>query len=928
MLQDWSVLLVSFCYLGILFGIAYFGDQRAERGRSIISNPYIYTLSIAVYCTAWTFYGSVGRAVNGGPGFLPIYLGPTIMAALWWLVLRKIVRIAKVHRITSIADFIGSRYGKSAVLGGLVAIIAVVGIMPYISLQLKAISISFEVVQHYPNPVTPEHLGTTPIWADTALFIALLLAAFTIVFGTRHIDVTERHEGMVAAIAFESVVKLIAFLSVGVFVTFILFDGPSDLFTQAAAVPELERLMKMDGVPGGYVSWFTLLFLSMMAIVFLPRQFQVAVVENVNENHIRKAAWLFPLYLLIINLFVLPIALGGQLLFAGYQVDPDTYVLTLPMADHAEGLALLVFIGGLSAATGMVIVATIALSTMVCNDLVMPALLRIRRLALTERSDLSTLLLTIRRGTIVIVLLLGYTYFRLIGESYALVTIGLVSFAAAAQFAPPILIGIYWRQASRRGATAGLAAGFCVWGYTLLLPGFAESGWLPRSFIEVGPFGFALLNPRALFGVTGMDAISHGVFWSMLANVGCLVGVSLFSRRDSIERVQAALFCDVFQRERIGGEHFFWRGSATMAELQTLVARFLGPHLAQQAFSRYERDHKLPAGSRTNDPRLIDFAERLLAGAIGAASARVVVGSVVKGEALGVEAVMKILEETSAVVQYSHSLEEKSRQLERATAELRAANRRLQELDHLKDEFVSTVSHELRTPLTSVRAFSEILLANPDLELDERCKFLKIVVNETKRLSRLIDDILDLAKIESGRMEWHMEARDLRELVQEAANAVSQLLKERQVNLEQQLPTEPAVALVDGDRFMQVIINLLSNASKFGASDSPRVWLQLGSAGDQLRVEVRDNGAGIPPEHIANIFDKFHQVGDQQRGKPKGTGLGLPISQGIVQHHGGRIWAETHRGSGTSFIFTIPALQKHALPAASSHPHQAEQRRP
>ncbi|HSG65472.1 MAG TPA: histidine kinase, partial [Gammaproteobacteria bacterium] len=705
MLEAEVILVVAFAYLGLLFAIAYYGDKRADANRSIIANPYIYTLSIAVYCTAWTFYGSVGRAASSGVGFLPIYLGPTLMALLWWFVLRKIIRIAKVHRVTSIADFIGSRYGKSTVLGGLVTIIAVVGIMPYISLQLKAISTSYFVLRHYPELVMPAHTGQIALWNDTTLYVALLLAAFTILFGTRHIDATERHEGMVAAIAFESLVKLIAFLAVGVFVTFGLFGGPAELFGQAAARPELAKLMSIEGLSGGYASWVALTFLSMMAIMFLPRQFQVAVVENVNENHVRKAVWLFPLYLLIINLFVLPIAFAGRLLLPTGQVDPDTYVLSLPMLARSEGLALFSFLGGLSAATGMVIVATIALSTMVCNDLVMPSLLRIRALGLTQRRDISGLLLGIRRGTIVVVLLLGYLYFRLIGESYALVTIGLVSFAAAAQFAPAILIGIYWKGASRQGAIAGLSAGFAVWAYTLLLPSLAKSGWLPAGFIEHGLFGIELLRPYHLFGLTELNPIPHSVFWSMLCNIGLLVAVSLYTRQSPIEQIQATLFVDAFREAGPGREARIWHGTAAVSELKRLVARFMGEDQARAIFTAYAARHDVDLETQSSaDPELVNFAERLLAGAIGAASARVMISSVVKGEALSIEGVMQILDETSQVMEYSRRLEQKSRELEAATAELRAANERLRELDRLKDDFVSTVSHELRTPLTSIRA--------------------------------------------------------------------------------------------------------------------------------------------------------------------------------------------------------------------------------
>jgi len=909
-LESQTVLLVAALYLGILFAIAYFGDKRADVGRSIISNPYIYALSIAVYCTAWTFYGSVGRAASSGVGFLPIYLGPTLMAALWWLVMRKIIRITREHRITSIADFIGSRYGKSAFLAGLVTVIAVIGIMPYISLQLKAIATSYQILQNYPGPTLPVSGGTAPVWSDTAFYAALLLAAFSIVFGTRHIDVAERHEGMVAAIAFESIVKLLAFISVGIFVTFALFDGPGDLFTRAAAHPELKKLMSLEGMGNDYAGWFSLTFLAMMAIMFLPRQFQVAVVENVNEDHLRKAAWLFPLYLLLINLFVLPIALGGDMLFssAGLLVDPDTYVLTIPIHQGRETLALFVFIGGLSAATGMVIVATVALSTMVSNDLVIPALLRIRSLGLAESRDLSGLLLGIRRGTILFILLMGYVYFRLIGESYALVTIGLVSFAAAAQFAPAILIGIYWKGASRAGAAAGLLGGFIVWAYTLLLPAFARSGWLADGFVNHGLFGVELLRPYQLFGLQGLDAVSHSVFWSMLVNISCLVGISLFTRQSLIERMQAAEFTDVYTIGRKMGA-YRWGGTTTVGELRGLVARFHGPERTATEFQAYATRIQTTPQQLNPDPAFIQFIERLLAGAIGGASAHVMVSSVVEGELVSIEDVMEILDETSQVMEYSRELEHKSRELEAVTADLRNANRRLQELDKLKDEFVATVSHELRTPLTSIRSFSEILLDNPDLELAQRREYLRIVVKESERLTRLINQVLDLAKFDADRMEWHIQSRDLNVLVQEAASAVSQIFTERGIETAVELGTEPCIAEVDGDRIIQVLINLLSNGAKFCDPTHGRVSLKLIAGSDHFRIEVEDNGPGIPSEQLDRVFDKFHQIAERQNEDSKGTGLGLAICQRIIEHHGGRIWAESSPEWGARFILQLPARQ-------------------
>jgi Na+/proline symporter/signal transduction histidine kinase len=914
MLQGWVIVVTSFAYLGLLFAIAYYADKRADAGRPVIANPYIYSLSLAVYATAWTFYGSVGRAAGDGIGFLPIYLGPTLMIALWWIVLRKMLRISKRNRITSLADFVASRYGKSALLGGVVTVIAVIGIIPYISLQLKAISNSFTILLHYPEIVMPTKVAAQPVLADTALWVALILALFTIAFGTRHLDAAEHHQGMVAAIAFESLVKLLAFLAVGVFVTYGIYDGFGDVFARAAAEPKLAPLLTpLEGVAGGYASWVWLTILSMLAILFLPRQFQVAVIENLDEKHLRKAIWLFPAYMVAINIFVLPIAFGGRLHFPAGNVDADTFVLTLPMAERQELLALLVFIGGLSAATGMVIVETIALSTMVCNDLVMPVLLRLKRLRLNERPDLTGLLLGIRRWAIVAVLLLGYLYFRLAGEAYALVSIGLISFAAVAQFAPAILGGIFWRGGTRRGALAGLLAGFALWVYTLLLPAFARSGWLPISLLEQGPFGIELLKPLALFGLSGLDQITHAMLWSMIANVGLYVGVSLTGRQSAAEHRQASVFVDVFRTE--SGSARFWRGTASARDLYNLLARFIGVAGADAAFAEYARatGAKWPDDELVADAEFVHFVETQLAGAIGAASARIMVASVAKEEALTLDEVGELLDEASQVVVYSHKLEQKSRELEAATAELRAANERLKELDRLKDDFISTVTHELRTPLTSIRAFSEILLADPKVDLAERRKFLGIITRETERLTRLINQVLDLAKIESGRAEWRIARTDVRDIVNQAIAQMSQVFKEKGVALTTDLPPRAEVVAADSDRLLQVLLNLLSNALKFSPANGGRVEVTVRESDGMVRVDVRDNGPGIRPEDQPFIFDKFRQVGDTLTAKPPGTGLGLHISRQIIEHFGGRLWVESEYGAGARFSFTLPLA---AAPAA------------
>jgi signal transduction histidine kinase len=900
MLQTWVVVAFSAGYLGLLFAVAYYGRRRADAGHSIIANGTVYALSLAVYATSWTYYGSVGRAASTGVGFLPIYLGPTLMMALGWLVLRRIIRISRRNRITSLADFVSARYGKSATLGGLVTVIAVVGIVPYIALQLKAVSNTFGILRHYPDIVSTTELGHVPVLQDTALYVALLLAAFTIVFGTRHLDATERHEGMVAAIAFESVVKLVAFLVVGCFVTYGLFGGLGDIVRQATAA-DLQRLFTLG--QSGYGGWLWLTVLSMLAIVLLPRQWQIAVVENVDERHLARAMWLLPLYLLLINIFVLPIALGGLITFGSGTVDADTYVLALPMAEGQQALALLVFIGGLSAATGMIIVETIALSTMVSNSLVLPVMFRHR---VVRQRDLAGLILGIRRATIVAVLLLGYGYFRVAGEASALVSIGLVSFAAVAQFAPALLGGLFWTGGTKAGALTGLTAGFAAWLYTLLLPSFAESGWLPSGFLTEGPFGIGFLRPRELFGLAGMDDISHAMFWSMLVNVGGYVVVSLAGRPSPAEHAQAVLFVDAMSQPA-GAQLRLWRGQASIGDLRLLLERFLGTSGAGSALQSYAHARGLPAPPEQADPDLVHHVETLLAGAVGTASARVLVASVVTEEPLRVDEVMEMLDEASQVRAYSRELEAKSRELEEATAELRAANDRLQELDQLKDDFVSTVSHELRTPLTSIRAFSEILLDNPDLPDADRQQFLGLVVEETERLSRLINQVLDLSKLESGQMEWEIGEVDVGDVVRGSAESARQLFVQRGATLDVHVPEAVPPVQADRDRLVQVVLNLLSNAAKFtrrAAAVDVRV------EDGQVRVDVRDDGPGVDPEDQQIIFEKFRQGGDVRTDRPQGTGLGLPISRQIVEHLGGTLWVDSEPGRGSTFSFTLPVSQE------------------
>lgn len=868
------VLAASFAYLLLLFAVAHWADRRAHEGRSVIGNAWVYTLSMGVYCTAWTYFGSIGRAASSGLWFLPIYLGPTLALLLAGAVLRKMIRIARTYRITSIADFIASRYGKSRALAALVTLIALVGILPYVALQLKAIASSLAVL-------TGSSGHASAWWQDSTLYIALVLAGFTVAFGTRHLDTSERHEGMVAAIALESVVKLLAFLAIGAYVCWGIFDGPADIFARAQAQPELRALAGLGGetkFAGG--QWAALVLLAMLSVLFLPRQFQVMVVENVDERHVQRATWAFPAYLLLINLFVLPIALGGLLAFGPGQADPETFVLSLPLAHGAPALALIAFVGGLSAATGMVIVEAIAVSTMVSNDLVMPLLLRLRHRA---ASDLSALPLRVRRIVIVVLLLLGYLYFRIAGEAYALVSIGLISFAAVAQFAPALLGGMYWKGGTRAGALAGLSAGFALWAWTLLLPSIAKSGWLDRGFLDAGPFGIALFKPEQLLGLGGLDSLTHALLWSLLANLGAYIAVSLARAPSPREATQALLFVDVFQRASTAP--LFWRGRARLAELQQLATRFLGAEPAARLFADYAKRSGAAGVERiVPDAALVQHVETQLAGAIGSASARAVMASVVEEEPLAAEDILRVLDEASQV---------------------RAMNRQLESIDRLKDDFMSSVTHELRTPLTSIRAFAELMRDDPQMDAAQRQQFLGLVVAEAERLSRLVNQVLDMAKIESGHAQWQHEAIDLRELIAHAVQTTGEAFRERGATVTVVQPGQLPVLHADRDRLLQVLINLLSNAAKFVPQGSGRVTVTLSSDAQAARIEVQDNGPGIAPAQQQLVFEKFRQGGDAAN-RPQGTGLGLPISRQIVEHFGGRIWLRSEPGQGACFGVELP----------------------
>jgi Na+/proline symporter/signal transduction histidine kinase len=897
MLEKELIIGFTFGYLALLFAIAWFSERSAAQGKRRSSNPYVYALSLAVYCTAWTYYGSVGRAASNGLEFLAIYIGPCIIAPVWWLVMRKIIRISKVQRISSIADFISSRYGKNVALGGVVTVFCLLGILPYTSIQIKAVASSFDILQLGGPDIL---LVDTPFYSDTAFYLAIGLALFTIFFGTREAEATARHEGMVMAVAFESLFKLVAFLVVGVFVTYFIYDGFGDIFDQAS-IRELDTLFILQG-ENGIAEWFWIGGLSMMAILFLPRQFQMGVIENSNEKHLDKAMWLFPLYLLLINIFVLPIALGGLLHFPSGTTDADTFVLALPIAYEQNWLAMLVYLGGFSAATSMIIVSTTSLSHMVSNNLVLPILLSNEAIKQRLQNSLGRLVIWIRRVTILLIIILAYIYYKEVSTQFSLVSIGLISFVAIAQLAPAILGGIFWKRGSRIGALSGIIVGFVIWFFTLVAPTMITAGYLPQSIMTEGLFGLDLLKPHALFNYTGMSYISHGMFFSLLPNILFYVGCSLLVKPSSKEHNQAVVFVDIFKYSTTLDSSIIWKGQAYLPDLKTLLINFLGEEKTQKVLLDYERK----TGKSLNlqelaDPELVNYSERLLSGMIGSASARILVASVVKEEEISMDEVMDILRETQELKELNLALKQKSKELKKASEKLQRLNETLRLNDLLKDEFISTVTHEMKTPITSIRAFSELLL-DEDLPIADQHRFLDIIVQETNRMSRLIDQVLDLERFDSGRQELQLERADVAILLLEAADSMTQVFKEKELDFQIQIDVDALQLLLDEDRIKQVILNLLSNASKFAKS---KIRLLAYLEEDELVIEVKDDGKGVPSEEIPFIFDKFFQAKNQTSKKPIGSGLGLAISKKIVEYHGGKISVKNKEGM-TCFCFTLP----------------------
>ncbi len=880
------LILVSLGYVAFLFLVAFAAERRAASGRSAwLRSSSIYTLSLSIYCTAWTFYGAVGYAARSGLEFLTIYLGPTIVMIGWWWFLRKLVRIGRSQRLTSIADLISSRFGKSTVLGVMVTVLAIVGTTPYIALQLQSVTQSIAVFAAQSGEVW--QAGDL---AGAAMWVAIGLAVFTVLFGTRNLDASERHHGIVLAIAVEAVVKLLALVAVGVFVVWGVAGGVGptldliDASVQAQWAPVPSR-------------WVGLIFVSGAAFLCLPRMFQVMVVENADERHLATAGWAFPAYLLLMSLFVVPIAVVGlDLMPEG--ANPDLFVVTVPLAQGREGLAILAFLGGFSSATSMVIVATLALATMVSNHIVVPGWLNARTPGAVVSGDVRDVVVFSRRLSIGVVLGLGYIYFRLSGGGAALASIGLVSFTGVIQVLPAMVGGVVWRGANRWGAGAGLSVGFVVWAWTQFLPSFGVDGALSQAVFDHGPFGAGWLRPQALFGIEGMDPFVHAVFWSMILNAGAFMIVSIVTFPNPLERLQGAQFVKIFDYS--SGARLWTQSAAQAEDMLVMAQRIIGGAKAQSLFQAEAQSQGKEGFLPDVTPDFIDRLERELSGSVGAATAHAMIGQLTEGTMVSVDDLIAVADETAQIMEYSNRLEAKSAEQERTARALREANEKLTALSIQKDAFLSQISHELRTPMTSIRSFSDIL-RDKDVGGDDRERFAGIIHDESNRLTRLLDDLLDLGVLESGQVQLNLGHGTLAEVIDRAVMAAG--ADDAGLTISRRPANEGVALHTDLERLTQVFINLISNAAKYATTETPELRIIVRQTGGRCVVDFCDNGPGVPKESQSMIFEKFSRLEDA--GKAGGAGLGLAICRQIMAALGGDVTYLPAQG-GAAFRVTLP----------------------
>lgn len=887
-----SIFLTLILYLVLLFGIAYRIDLSKKWRKRIAGNPTVYALTLAVYCSAWTFFGSVGAASTYSIEFLTIYIGPLIVAPLMWIIYRKFIRISKAQGITSMSDFISSRYNKSIVLNRLVTVLLAVGIIPYIALQITGIERGLETVISWGDKSQTDFSFFGFI--DMAFVVTVGLGLFLIAFTTRKLQDKSQNQGMMGAIAFESIVKLVVFIVFGIYVCYYIFDDQSQVY---ALIPDGELKLNTSN---NFSQWFGMIILSGLAFLFLPRQFEVGVFAASNETQLKKAIWMFPIYLILINLFVVPIAVAGNHFFSETDVDKDTYMLALPLLNGHKWMAIFVLLGGFSAASGMIIVATHAISKMVANSILLPSFIDRPFFINRFKGKDHKIPVLFRRISILIVLLLAYFYYKLVAVEYSLISIGLVSFIAVSQFAPAILGGIFWKHGNVKGAFAGIISGFVIWFLFLVIPTL---------------FG-GTVNKNYIMLVTESIENNHGAiittvfFWSMFVNASLYVFVSLISKQSNLERNQAELFVNIYNYSESVESSVVWKGKAFFPDVQSLLSRFLGEQRANYELRTFTEKNNIQLDEKEElDSRVVRHVEKLLSNMIGSSSARILVASVTKEDQISMEDVVDILEESQKLMVLNKELNQTSQELKRLSDALKLTNQKLKKNDLLKDEFLYTVTHELRTPLTSIKALSELLTDDERMPEEIRKEFLQTILKETNRMTRLISQVLDLENFESGKHQLRISHADINELIVYCTNTIDETFKKKNISLHIALDDTLPVMELDYDRITQVVINLLTNASNHCNTTKGEIWVGTRKSNNTVVVEITDNGEGVERGMEQVIFEKFFQADNKGTKKSKGSGLGLAISKKIIQLHEGKIWVEKDETFGAKFIFTLPFEQ-------------------
>lgn len=852
-------------YLGLLFFIAHFAEKK--KSNFWMNNPYVYALSLAVYCSAWTYYGSIGVVVNQGLEFMAIYIGPIIIIPAWIYISTKIVRISRVNKISSIADFISLRYGNRRFLGALIALICIFSIIPYIGLQIKAISETYHLITGTET--------SNNILFDSATYVVLIIALFSSYYGTRYVDASEKRLGIISAVAVESFLKLIFFIILGLFVVYGVFHGFDDIYEQASKLPDFAQKNSFAGLEGGF-NWFLMSILSMTAIFLLPRQFHTMIIENRKEKHLHTAIWLFPLYLLIFNFFVFPIAWGGKILFLNEMVNPELYPILIPQKFGNIAVSAMVFFGGLSACISMIIISSISLSIMLSNNLIIPYGW-LDKLKFNSEADNTKIIFNIRKISIFLLIITAFAFYKYLLLGKTLFSIGLVSFVFVAQLAPSFFGAIFWRRGTFSGAVAGIIAGVFICVFSLILPNVTE------QFQNSAVFANPILN---FFKIPYLSPISQAFFWSLLINGGLFAIISSLTVSNYRERNYAELFVDINDYIRNHEGAYIWKGKANISDIRKILTRFLGETKTKQALKIFNLKYNITDENDSADARFIKFSENLLSGRIGTASAKILIEGVTKEDKISLPEVLKILEESKENISLNKQLTEQSQQLRILSDDLRNANKTLIVKDRQKDEFLDSVAHELRTPLTAIRATSEILLDDDEMPVEIKKDFLENIISESDRLNEIINDILYLDKLETGNVSINIQKNNIIETFHRALKPLAHLIEQRNLHHSEVNLLQAEVFEYDEQRMIQVFQNILGNALKF-TNDQGMIQTKFQDKAGQLKITVFNTGKNIPEEDLEFIFDKFYQSKNQNLRKPIGSGLGLAICKKIMlAHHG------------------------------------------